>query len=973
MTLEDTCKIIGALSNYGIKASQAGTTFRRILTNLADADIQKRLKGFGVDVVDFDTGKMREVSAVLRDLGRATEEMPKDIKLTLFKEIFGLWAIAGGAKLTVAQFDYLIAEINNASGKAQETAREMDAGIGGSFRRMWSVIEGVSIAIGGALAPALKELVTWWVKAASGLIPFIDQHQTLIVLTAKYITIIIGVGAALLTLGTGFLAIASVLKMISAGIVGITYTILSTFSHIGGIFHSLRLVVGSFVSVFGGITLSLVNVVTVIVSVFSGVISVFVTVGSVISGIFGTIARVAIVTIGTLVRNLLLLGRAVVTIITFIAPIIAGLVSMLVTGIVSVLSMIISAMTPIFRVLLTALAPLVSTCITSITLLAAAISGAIVPIITLITSSFHLVGTQIVTLFSGILTTVGTMFAPILTVITSFCTAVLVQVGTMMTTIVTLIGTILFTAIYYLASLLATAVALISITLAAVIQGLGLVLGTILAAMSPLLVVLVTLSAAAAGIYGVLANLERIGSIIATILNGLVNIVATCFDLIFTLLLRFTAVVVTQIVTFFTWIASGLWSLLQQITGIVSAAVSNLVTSLNSSLMSVWNEMTRSVSAAFSLLQEVLSNFGTFFILVLDQIGIAVSWLRERFASLCNIAVESYNAIVAAMGRGDMEAALGVIWATLKLLWVQGATSLLATWYWLVETLQLSWTTCVFKIAEILTNAWFGVQEFWAETIYTMQTLWLEFSNEIISNWKRAEQAIAHGIGWILAQIEGLDPNEMANILDEDYQRQAQQREAQKTQQLNDIEKNRNRKSSSIQTEKEGTLANLKHDFEIAAQKRDPEHETKLAAQEAELAKAKDAYKDAINRAKNPPNPTGGEEESLGDKLKQKINDFSKNRPLENRISVSGSFSAAAIQSMGAGSTMDRVAKAAEKSEKHLEKMANKNEKAVKQSPEKKNNEPENESGDNLAVKELKQQTRYLRNISEQGLTPHFA
>jgi TP901 family phage tail tape measure protein len=43
ITLEDTCKIIGALSNYGIKASQAGTTFRRILTNLADTDIQKRL------------------------------------------------------------------------------------------------------------------------------------------------------------------------------------------------------------------------------------------------------------------------------------------------------------------------------------------------------------------------------------------------------------------------------------------------------------------------------------------------------------------------------------------------------------------------------------------------------------------------------------------------------------------------------------------------------------------------------------------------------------------------------------------------------------------------------------------------------------------------------------------------------------------------------------------------------------------
>jgi TP901 family phage tail tape measure protein len=67
LTLEDTCKLIGALSNYGIKASQAGTTFRRILTNLADADIQKQLRSLGVAVVDMNTGKMRVVSAVLRD------------------------------------------------------------------------------------------------------------------------------------------------------------------------------------------------------------------------------------------------------------------------------------------------------------------------------------------------------------------------------------------------------------------------------------------------------------------------------------------------------------------------------------------------------------------------------------------------------------------------------------------------------------------------------------------------------------------------------------------------------------------------------------------------------------------------------------------------------------------------------------------------------------------------------------------
>ncbi|MDR1269664.1 MAG: hypothetical protein LBK82_09070 [Planctomycetaceae bacterium] len=49
----------------------------------------------------------------------------------------------------------------------------------------------------------------------------------------------------------------------------------------------------------------------------------------------------------------------------------------------------------------------------------------------------------------------------------------------------------------------------------------------------------------------------------------------------------------------------------------------------------------------------------------------------------------------------------------------------------------MTWTICVFKIAEILTTVWYGVQQFWTETVYTMLTLWTEFSNGIISGWKR--------------------------------------------------------------------------------------------------------------------------------------------------------------------------------------------------------------------------------------------
>ena len=145
LSIEQTCKAIGALSNYGIKASQAGTTFRRIMINLSDRRIQKRLQGLGVAVQDIRTGEMREVASVLKDLGAATAKMAKGDKLTLFKEVFGVWALAGGASLTTAEFERLYNAVDKAGGVARRTAKEMDSGLAGSLRMMWSAVEAVAI------------------------------------------------------------------------------------------------------------------------------------------------------------------------------------------------------------------------------------------------------------------------------------------------------------------------------------------------------------------------------------------------------------------------------------------------------------------------------------------------------------------------------------------------------------------------------------------------------------------------------------------------------------------------------------------------------------------------------------------------------------------------------------------------------------------------------------------------------------
>ena len=256
-----------------------------------------------------------------------------------------------------------------------------------------------------------------------------------------------------------------------------------------------------------------------------------------------------------------------------------------------------------------------------------------------------------------------------------------------------------------------------------------------------------------------------------------------------------------------------------------------------------------------------------------------------------------------------------------------------------------------------------------------MSTIWAEFSGGVVSAWKTAEKAVAKGIGYLMAQIQGIDFNELSQTIDEDYNRQSRQREAAKGQKLAEIQKSRDSQISSLESGKQGVLDILKSDFENNAGLRDAAWQAKLAAQQQELDAAKAAYDEAIQRARNPEisetSPAGDGQtrpvfDQIKNQLEQVMQGFQAATDLESRISVTGSFSAAAVASMGAASTMDRVAKATEQSEKHLAKIADKEEKTKTDTTPKK--EIHTDSDDNgQAVAELKIQTRLLRDLSTKG------
>ena len=210
LTLEETAKLLGALANFGIKGSMAGTTVRNILLRMTDPAIRAQVEDLGVAVTD-SSKKLRGASDILHDIGKAVDDLPKADKLAVFNKIFGMRAIAGGAKLTTSEFERLNRAIDDAGGTADRTAAVMDGGIGGSFRRLLSAIEGVALAIGDSLDQSLTDLADDFAAIAGSVTQWIQANEGVILSVAA-------VGGATVVLGGSLVALGAATTLASTGI-----------------------------------------------------------------------------------------------------------------------------------------------------------------------------------------------------------------------------------------------------------------------------------------------------------------------------------------------------------------------------------------------------------------------------------------------------------------------------------------------------------------------------------------------------------------------------------------------------------------------------------------------------------------------------------------------------------------------------------------------------------------------------------
>lgn len=215
-TAEDTSIALGLMANSGIKASQAGTALRTVLTNLANPtdDMAGAMEILNVSLTD-SSGNMKSLREIMEDLrsGFSTlgeAESAQVAAMLAGKEgMSGLLAIVNSSE---ADFNKLAKAIDNADGTAENMANTMLDNLSGQLTILKSSLEGAAIAFGDLLIPLIRDLVGLLQKAVDWVNNLTDEQKETVVRIAEIVAV---VGPVLLILGKVVNTIISVINIIN--------------------------------------------------------------------------------------------------------------------------------------------------------------------------------------------------------------------------------------------------------------------------------------------------------------------------------------------------------------------------------------------------------------------------------------------------------------------------------------------------------------------------------------------------------------------------------------------------------------------------------------------------------------------------------------------------------------------------------------------------------------------------------------
>ena len=254
---EDVALAIGLLGNAGIKSSQAGTTLRKMMTELT-GELEISGKAFGDVTIQTENadGSMKDFSQILSEMrvyfGQMTEaEQASTAELLVGKTAMsGLLAIMNAAP---ADIDKLTNAINNCDGSAERMAGVMQDNLSGQLTILKSQLQELAISFGDILVPIIREVV-------SHIQSLVDKFNQLDPHTRE---IIVKVGLIAAALGPVLIVVGKVISAVG--------TIMTILPALGGVISTIT---GGASALFAVLA---ANPIALVVAAIAGLIAIFVT------------------------------------------------------------------------------------------------------------------------------------------------------------------------------------------------------------------------------------------------------------------------------------------------------------------------------------------------------------------------------------------------------------------------------------------------------------------------------------------------------------------------------------------------------------------------------------------------------------------------------------------------------------------------------------------------------------------------
>ena len=253
--IEDLSQAIGLMANSGIKASQAGTSLRSILTRLSSPtdEVETAMAKYGITIADSD-GKMRSLSEIMQNLRESLGGLSEQEQTAAATAIGGQEAMSGLLAIVNASqedYDKLAGAIANSTDAAENMANTMQDNLQGKLVILKSALEGVGISIYEKFEEPLKNAVEKVTEAVSNfdVDAAIEKIQRVLEILKAIAPVVVGIVSALATLYAYF----KVLKVI-AKVKGIIEAVKKAGGVVAALGGPVGLVIAAIVAVIAAIT-----------------------------------------------------------------------------------------------------------------------------------------------------------------------------------------------------------------------------------------------------------------------------------------------------------------------------------------------------------------------------------------------------------------------------------------------------------------------------------------------------------------------------------------------------------------------------------------------------------------------------------------------------------------------------------------------------------------------------------------------